>query len=271
MNRFAFLFSAMLAVLPELLVPLPLDCFADEGDDRVSEYTLESMTEEGELETLKLQGPSALNWSNPVFGTTDGGLFIWCSPDQRPAVVMKTYKTKKGVWFEQTRSLSVNRIIAKDKDQAVFWSPSRGVEPMKRLPGAPEPAASSRARLRQMKALHRRFRVTGDLPAAGGKQMLRNYPTPLYRYSHQEGSSESGPKAGWLEGGVFGFVQGTGPDVILMLEVRSDGEQPKWHYRLGAIGIFAIEVELDGKLVWSEDRRTAAQTKPSELYDGRRL
>lgn len=70
---------------------------------------------------------------------------------------------------------------------------------------------------------------------------------------------------------MFAYVQGTGPDMLLILEARTDGEQSNWHYALGSIGIFEVEVRRNGMTVWSEPRRTAQSTKPTDIYDGRRL
>ena len=228
---------------------------------RVGGYSLVEIQEDQRPVDLELVQQSMLSWSNPVFGTTAGGLFLWVN-DGRPAVVMKTYKTKNDRWFEQIRSLSTNRIIAREsQDGAIFWSPDQGAEPMKRLPRSPRPAASEVSRLVQMKSLHRKFVAKGDIEGAGGQQELRVYPRPLYRYKTDA----------VIDGAVLGFTQGTGPDVLLILEARQSEGEASWYYRLGSIGIFKVDVFYDGEPVWSEPRRTAANTKPTDLYDGRRL
>ena len=228
---------------------------------RLQGYRL-TETSDGEKDvSLEMLPRSLLNWSNPVFGTTGGGLFLWVNGG-RPAVLMKTYKTRNDRWFEQVRSFSTGRIVARESDDGeIFWSPAGGAQPMKPVPGAPVPAATEVSRLVQMKSLHRRFTVKGDIEGAGGQQELRLYPRPLYRYKTDEVT----------DGALLAFTQGTGPDVILMMEARTSGDQPKWHYGLGSIGIFQVEVFYDGAPVWSEPRRTAAGTKPTDLYDGRRL
>ena len=228
---------------------------------RVKGYELSELFEDDQRGDLKLVPKSLLNWSNPVFGTTDGGIFLWVT-DERPSVLMKTYKTRNGRWFEQIRSFSTRRVIARESPEGeVFWSPDRGAGPMKRLPGSPRPAATEIARLVQMKAMHRKFTAKGDIEGAGGDQELRRYPRPLYRYKGEE----------VVDGAMLAFAQGTGPDVILMLEARRAEEDVEWHYRLGSIGIFAVDVSYEGEPVWSEPRRTAPDTKPTDLYDGRRL
>lgn len=230
---------------------------------RVEQYVVEEIT--GDVSALELVPMSFLSWTNPVFGTTDGGLFMWTS-EGRPVVMMKTYKTKQGFWFEQLRSFSQHPVAARERpDQSAFWSPSEGAPEMQPLIDAPVPSGKPLARLVQMKAIHQRFAVTGDIENSGGKQELRAYPRPLYRYE----SKTAEPPV--IDGAVFAFVQGTGPDVIVMIEARETDEGPKWFYSVGSIGIFAIEVRYNEKIVATEPRRTAANTRPTDLYDGRRL
>ena len=223
------------------------------ASERLSKYHLVEVEGDDEY-VLQFSKRSILNWSNPVFGTTDGGFFIW-TRDRRVAAVIKTYKTKKGRWVEQVRSFSDRPIVARQTPDAdPFWSPPSAPE-VKPLENSPSPASTATARLLQMKDLHRSFSVSGDLLA--GRQELRPLPRPLYRYKSKE----------VIDGAMFAHVQGTGPDMLLILEAR--GEPPNWYYSLGAIGVFEVEVKRGGSIVWSEPRRTAPSTKPTEIYDGR--
>lgn len=227
---------------------------------RAQSYEFTAVDRDDESRPLKFVPQSFLSWTNPVFGTTDGALFLWTDED-RPVAVMKTYTTKTGFRFEQLRSFCRDRIVASDKAGKTFWTPDLAAEPMKLLPDAPPPAATATARLLQMKRLHRKFTVTGDVVNAGGIQELRVFPRPLYRYKTDD----------VIDGGVLAFVQGTGPDVLLLLEAREVEGQAKWHYALGSVGIFAADADYANERVWSEPRRTAANTRPNDLYDGRRL
>ncbi len=228
-----------------------------EALQRVRKYQLLEIEEDDEI-PLEFSNQSALNWSNPVFGTTSGGFFLW-TRDHRVAAVMKTYQTKNGRWFEQIRSFSNRPLVARQTpDAAPFWSPPSAGE-MKQLEASPPPASTATARLVQMKALHRSFSVSGML--ASGRQELRPLPRPLYRYNSEEG----------IDGAMFAYVQGTGPDMLLILEARMLEDQPQWYYSLGSVGIFEVEVQRGGVTVWTEPRRTAESTKPTDIYDGRRL
>ncbi len=228
-----------------------------EALQRVRKYQLLEIEGDDEI-PLEFGNQSVLNWSNPVFGTTGGGFFLW-TRDRRVAAVMKTYQTKNGRWFEQVRSFSNRPIVARQTpDAAPFWSPPAAGE-MKRLEDSPTPASTATARLVQMKALHRSFSVSGQL--ASGRQELRPLPRHLYRYNSEE----------WIDGALFAYVQGTGPDMLLILEARMLGDTPHWYYALGSIGIFEVKVQRGGVTVWTEPRRTAQSTKPTDIYDGRGL
>ena len=147
----------------------------------------------------------------------------------------------------------------KSKDGKVFWSPPATLE-MKPLDDAPLPAVSPTARLSQMKLLHNTFTVTGKIEPQG-QLSLRPLPTPIYRYQSDK----------IVDGAILAFVQGTGPDMILILEVREVDGKRQWFYELGSIGIFAVEVVRNGQTIWSEARRDTQSTKPTDIYDGRRL
>ncbi len=225
---------------------------------RVQNYTMVESEAERNY-PLKFIEQSALNWSNPVFGTTDGAVFIWVR-DERPSAVLKTYQTKNSTWFEQVRSFSRHPIIAREsKDGKVFWSPPATPE-MKPLENAPVPADNPAARLTQMKVLHQSFSVTGKM-VPGNQPEMRPLPQPIYRYQSDK----------IIDGAILAFVQGTAPDMLLILEAREMDGKRQWFYQLGSIGIFAVDVQRDGKMVWQEERREAQTTKPTDIYDGRRL
>ncbi|MEM9588387.1 MAG: hypothetical protein AAGA03_13975 [Planctomycetota bacterium] len=235
---------------------------ADESESlkRALQYLVES-EQDGATVVLELARRSVFNWSNPVFGTTHGAVYLW-TQGERPVVAMKTYRTKNGRWFEQWRSLSEERIRARPgKDASPFWRPMATAEPMRPLPQVPTVPANDRQRLLQMKAIQRSLTIKADIVNAGGTQTLRPLPTPLFRYNTDS----------VVDGAVFAFAQEASPEVLLIVEARANEQTTRWYYRLASIGIVAVTAEIDGQSVWSEPRRTAQTTRPTDLYDGRRL
>jgi hypothetical protein len=94
------------------------------------------------------------------------------------------------------------------------------------LPGAPEPAAGNVQRRRQAREMVRKFagRIVND-PKTNTREQMRLLTTPLMEFAD--------PRTKEYQGAVFGFsTNGTNPDVLLLLEIRSDGEKgaATWHY-----------------------------------------
>jgi hypothetical protein len=73
-------------------------------------------------------------------------------------------------------------------------------------------------------------------------------PKPLY---HAQPGKVHNPESEWIDTGVFGFVQGTDPEAILLLEtVRRDG-RPLWQYAFARATAGGLEARLDKAVVWS--------------------
>jgi hypothetical protein len=104
-----------------------------------------------------------------------------------------------------------------------------------------------------MKVLADRFqvRMTGLKDDRSDREDLRMLAKPLYR---AEPGTAQGPDPDWIHSGVFGFVQGTDPEAILLLEaVRQDG-RPRWQYAFARATGGGLEARLDKIVVWSVER-----------------
>ena len=149
-------------------------------------------------------------------------------------------------------------LVAHDAGR-VIWSPATPGIAFKDLPGASAPADNPAARLKQMKGLADRFKVaiTGWKADKSDREELRLLPRPLYRY---EPSEAPGRGSGWIDGGVFAFVQGTDPEAILLLEaVHADGS-PRWQYAFARATSTALEARLDKTVVWAVDALAGKMT-----------
>ncbi len=105
---------------------------------------------------------------------------------------------------------------------------------LKPIPGAPAPADSAAARLRQMRALAQEF-TSRQTNRAGVDRDMRLLAQPIYRYEDTKGDL--------IDGGLFVFVQGTDPEIFLLIEARRprDGA-PEW--RFGATRMHGIDLRL---------------------------
>ncbi len=166
----------------------------------------------------------ALRWRNVTRGTQESeGVFVLWANKGRPEALASIYPWEGNLVHDFASLSRGAKLVARDGGR-VIWSPaSPGVE-FNDIPGAPAPAGTPTARLRQMKGLTDRFKVTmtGWKPDKSDREELRLLPKPLYHDDLSEGS-ESDP--GWIDAGVFAFVQGTDPEAILLLEAVRHGKR----------------------------------------------
>jgi hypothetical protein len=211
---------------------------------------------EGSDRPLRLQPEPVLKWSNPVMGTVYGDVFIWIA-DGRPEAVASIYRFYSGVPHRDNEfhSLALSKLSA-ERDGRTVWTPSRPGLVLKPIHGAAAPADSAPARLRQMRSLAEEF--TGrQTTRAGVDHDMRLLAQPIYRYENTKGDL--------IDGGLFAFVQGTDPEVFLLIEARRPrGGAPEW--RFGATRMHGIYLRLNrgGREVWS-----APEIPPSQVYDSR--
>jgi hypothetical protein len=197
---------------------------------------------EGGDRPLRFRPESVLSYTNPVVGGVYGDVFIWTA-EGRPEAVAAIYRfylqdPHRGDAFQ---SLSLGKLTA-EREGAVVWSPARPGLELKPIPGAPAPADSAAGRLRQMRDLAREF--TGrQTNRAGVDSAMRLLSQPIYRYEDTKGDL--------IDGGLFVFVQGTAPEIFLLIEARRtrDGA-PEW--RFGATRMHGIDLRLyrGGDLIW---------------------
>ena len=156
---------------------------------------------------LQLEPKSLLHWSNPAIGSFHGSVFIWTASG-RPAVVASIYKkyvplpVHLGIEFH---SLTEGPATA-ERDGHADWSPIRGGVEFRPVPGASAPADTPAGRLRQMRAMAAEFSATKKDRKALSRP-LRLLTQPVYRYE----SIDPG-------GALFAFVEGTDPEVFLLIE-----------------------------------------------------
>jgi hypothetical protein len=231
--------------------------FREFAKGEASAYTIRL---EGSDRPLTLRPEPVLKWTNPIAGTIFGDVFIW-TDQGRPEVVVSIYKFYSPLTHRSNEfhSLALGKVSAARHGTTV-WTPSRpGVE-LKPIPGAGSPADSTSARLRQMRALAQEF--TGRQNSRQGvEREMRLLAQPVYRYENT--------KEDLIDGGLFAFVVGTDPEVLLLIEARrpSGGGAPEW--RFGAARMNSIDLWLNrgGREVWRASAITWQQGRDaSEPY-----
>jgi hypothetical protein len=205
---------------------------------------------------LHLEPEPVLRWSNPVLGSFHGSVFLWTDKG-KPAVVASIYKKyvplphHLGIEFH---SLTEGPATA-ERDGTSDWSSDRGGVKFQPVPGAPAPAGTPAGRLRQLRAIAAEFSAAKSDRKAIGRP-LRLLTQPVYRY-------ENIPSGGAL----FAFVEGTDPEIFLLIEAKAGDKGPAWHYALARMNSVAFHVVHRGQEIWSAPVIPWAQARnPREPY-----
>ncbi len=201
------------------------------------------------LESANSQRPQlvaepVLRWSNPAAGEIHGNVFLWTSGG-RPAVVGSIFK-----WFSphthmahEFHSLAEQPLRGKFDGKEVWVSSEPGVR-FAPLAAAPPPAAGKLQRLQQMREFARACAVT-KRERDGSLSELRLLTQPIYRYE--------APPAGVIDASLFAFVQGTDPDLFLLLEARESGGKSTWQFAATRMNSVALALRYNDKEIWSVD------------------
>lgn len=195
---------------------------------------------------VKLVETPVLRYSDQTRQAHESALWIWSSGGRPTAVLaIEFYPTrpKKSSWLFEIASLSTERIGAKNAD-GLNWTAQEPGLIFRGLDGIAEPADKPARRLTQLKELHRRFTAHEETPGEGRIE-LRPLSSPLVRYADA--------KAGVLDGAVLAFANGTNPEVLLVLEARTQPEQPTaWQYAFVQLSGAEVTAELDGQSIWTK-------------------
>jgi hypothetical protein len=192
----------------------------------------------GRAQKLELHAEPVLRWSNPIRKTPDGAVFLW-TRDGRPEVALCIYTYMADGIDHEFQSLSTAPLSAEYRGQPV-WSPMQAGIEYSAVPGAPAVARSAALRLSQMREISRRF--TSWIGQDDHKQEVRLLTQPIYRYESRRKEI--------LDGAVFAFVQGTDPEVLLLLEAQPQGEGHAWRYALARMTMVAVESRYQDQVVW---------------------
>ena len=177
-----------------------------------------------------------LVWTNPVSGSIRGRVYLW-SQQGIPQILASIYKYDDQTHISSEVHSLVRRPMTGKNGKGETWDVRTPSVEFKSLPNAPRPAASRPVRLVQMRDAAKRFAASRTDPDKSVWQ-LRLLSQPLYRYAEETATP--------TDGALFAFVQGTNPDVILVLEANETNGQAEWKYALARMHRYVLNVELDG-------------------------
>jgi hypothetical protein len=248
-----------------------LACFAlaalAVADDRAAEEAAEAericaaelprwkLTADGTaLDTPK---ESVLRWTNPHAGRVYGNTYVWLQGG-RPvaAACMFRYFDPFRSFNGELAALAGTKLVAM-RDDKMMWIPKDEWK-WHAVPGAAAPAATAAQRLVQMRALAGEFTVeildTRNAPK-GEDQTPRLLPRPLYRYDAERTKT--------LDGGLFAFVLGTDPELLLLIECDTAAEKPAWWFGVARMNRYLIRLKRKGETAWE-----GSAIKDIKLEDG---
>jgi hypothetical protein len=205
-----------------------------------SQYTIRFR--DSREDPLKLVETPVLRWSNPENAATDGTVFLWTHRG-RPAVALGLFTYDNEKFSHEWQSLTTSPVSAANA-AGVVWSPSAPGVRFSQIEDAEGPSVNAAGRLRQMKDLAARFTATFVGFAENQNPIeLRLLTKPLYRYG-------AGDDATLVDGGLFAYVQGTDPQLLLLLEVRKDAEMG-WHFAFARAASGALIARYEGREVFA--------------------
>src|SRR5262245_31187209 len=200
----------------------------------------------------------AMRWINASRGRDAQDFLLLWVHDGRPVAAASVFPFGRDLCHELC-SLSRNaELVARDRSGTVWAPESAGVK-FHDVPDGPAPAGTPELRLAQMKSLGARFTatLTGWKDDESDREVLRLLPRPLYRYDIKA-ATETHPNL--RDGALFAFVQGTDPEVLLLVEAVVAGDRSRWQYAFARATSGALEARLGEQLVWKVAR---APDKPS--------
>lgn len=217
----------------------------------------------------RLEPKEVMKWSNPVRNRQLGVVFLWLK-DGRAEAMSTVFTGRAGDdavnVFHEFQSLSPRRLVATSKAGKVQWSPAQPGITLKPISGAPEPAESPAARLRQMRTLAREF-AAHSISTYGEptRWELRTLAQPLYRYESRSDDL--------LDGAVFAFMSdaGTDPELILPIEARKIGDRWVWLTDGARFSDHSLYLRHQDKPFWSFINKGGTAGYAADVRDTYRL
>lgn len=213
---------------------------------------------------LKLKEEPVLRWTNPVQSNGAGEVYVWTDRG-RPEALVSIYRFvdangKLGLHHE-FHSLAATRLIARGANGRT-WSPEQAGVQFQRVPDAAEPASSPAVRRRQMREIAEGFQAD-KTDRQGVQRTLRILTQPLYRYQSARGDV--------LDGALFAFVEGTDPEVLLLVEARQTGQRHEWQYALARLNSVRLQAKYKDRNVWDqpaiEYREYTRRDRPYSVFN----
>ncbi len=197
---------------------------------------------------VELRSVPVLTTSNPTRGAgLDGTMLLWLNQG-RPVAAMSIYAWEGRIMHE-TDSMARTADLTAQSRSGKQWRPTAAGVNFHTLQAELSDSQTDAQRLQKMRNLAKQFEGTllGFNDQNSDREQLRLLTTPVYRY---ELKPDRTLHRDLVDGAVFAFVQGTDPEIILVLELVETGGARNWEYALVRATAGALEARLNGKVVF---------------------
>ncbi len=178
----------------------------------------------------------------------DATMWIW-TDGIRPVACQKIearrhFDTNKPLWGYCFTSVCTDQITARWSDDRQWRSTEAGLR-FQPVPDAGAPGGTVAARRRQAREIARGFACRMLInPRTDETAEMRLLTTPIYEYTD--------PETKLPLGAVFGFeVNGTNPDLLVLLEVQGESEKSTWHFAPARMTTGGITLKYAQTVVWT--------------------
>jgi hypothetical protein len=211
----------------------------------------------------------AMRWINASRGRDAQDFLVLWVHDGRPVAAASVFPFDRDLCHELCSLSRKAELVARDRSRTVWAPESSGVE-FHDVPDSPVPAETPVLRLAQMKSLAARFTatLTGWKDDESEREVLRLLPRPLYRYDIK-GATETHPEL--RDGALFAFVQGTDPEVLLLLEVVVVDDRPRLQFAFARATSGGLEARLEDQPVWKVKRSNDKSSRTDPHFTIRRV
>ena len=199
-----------------------------------------------------------LHFTDADRGIFDGTLWAY-GREGRPVAILEMYCGREAhPRYRHATTGSCDRPLKLIGAPGILWTPRESAVTWAALKADAPPAVEPASRLRQIKALSKRFNVFQIFEPTKQREELRLLVQPLHRYSDKPEMV--------VDGVLFAYALGTNPEALLFLEARDDSAGGTgWHYGYARRGSTAsLHGFLDGKEVWDVPR--LATVKPDDPH-----
>jgi hypothetical protein len=210
--------------------------------DMAGDYDIVAHDETARKFTLR--SAPLLRWSQPERIADGGAVYVWLD-EGRPAVIGTMFAwpfNGKPVVAHEMHALTLGPMRASYQGREVWTLQKRALD-FNPVPGAEAPANTATKRLAQIRTLGREFAASSINGETARESELRLLAQPLYRYELKDHPDLQ-------DGAILSFVQGTDPEILMILEARRDGSDTFWQYALARFSDRGLVVKYKDKEVW---------------------